>query len=105
MPDMAHAKVMFARRPHARVLSMDLSAAVAVPGVLSIFTGADVPVNEYGLVLFDAPVMVTPLHLVARSSDHAPLPFDGVVRHVGEKLAFIVAETEQIAARRMKICR
>jgi CO/xanthine dehydrogenase Mo-binding subunit len=99
MPDMAHAKVMFARRPHARVLSMDLSAAVAVPGVLSIFTGADVPVNEYGLVLFDAPVMVTPLHLVARSSDHAPLPFDGVVRHVGEKLAFIVAETEQIAAR------
>jgi CO/xanthine dehydrogenase Mo-binding subunit len=101
MPGMAHAKVLFARRPHARVLSMDLSAALAVPGVLAIYTGADVPVNEYGLGTFDAPVMVTPRRMTTddgRPTTNGPSSFDGIVRHVGEKLAFIVAESEPIAA-------
>jgi CO/xanthine dehydrogenase Mo-binding subunit len=56
LPGMAHAKVLFARRPHARVIAIDTSAALAFPGVLAVFTGADVPVNEFGIVLFDAPV-------------------------------------------------
>ena len=90
LPGMAHAKVLFARRPHARVKAIDTRAARALPGVIEIFTGADVPNNEYGLTLFDAPVMV---------GTSGNKPFDGVVRHVGEKLAFIVAETEAIAER------
>jgi len=94
MPGMAHAKVLFARRPHARVISIDASAARAMPGVLAVFTGADLPVNEYGLVLFDAPVMVAPAASAAPEAS-----FDGVVRHEGEKIALIVAETEKIAAR------
>ncbi len=98
MPGMAHAKVLFARRPHARVLRIDLSEAMQVPGVLGIFTGEDVPNNEFGLVLFDAPVMVSPW---AR----ARKPFDGVVRHVGEKLAIVVAETEAVAERARSLIR
>lgn len=94
---MAHAKVLFARRPHALLLAIDTRAALAVPGVIAIFTGADVPVNEYGLSLFDAPVMVTPMNRLDGVAGHKP--FDGVVRHVGEKLAFVVAETEKIAER------
>ena len=90
MPGMAHAKVLFSRRPHARVLSIDTREAASLPGVLGVFTGADVPNNEYGLMLFDAPVMVG----VAGGK-----VFDGVVRHVGEKMALIVAETERIAER------
>jgi CO/xanthine dehydrogenase Mo-binding subunit len=107
MPGMLHAKVLFARRPHARVVDIDLSAARAVPGVVEIFTGSDVPNNEFGLVLFDAPVMVSPMRDGQRvatsrwSTPHDPadrtLAFDGVVRHVGEKLAFIVAESETAA--------
>lgn len=93
MPGMAHAKVLFARRPHARVRHIDTSAALAVPGVLGIFTGADVPNNEYGLVLFDAPVMVSASDAKAQNLKS----FDGVVRHIGEKMAIIVAETEKIA--------
>lgn len=99
MPGMAHAKVLFARRPHARVRHIDLSAALALPGVLGIFTGADVPNNEYGLVLFDAPVMVSALEnggLAAENAQNAK-SFDGIVRHIGEKMAIIVAETEKIA--------
>ena len=102
MPNMAHAKVLFARRPHARVLDIDTLEALQVPGVLAIFTGADMPNNEYGLVLFDAPVMVSPGKSEVRSqkSEGAEQkPFDGIVRHVGEKLAFIVAETEHAADR------
>jgi CO/xanthine dehydrogenase Mo-binding subunit len=97
MPGMAHAKVLFARRPHARVLSIDTRAALQVPGVLGIFTGADVPRNEYGLIFFDAPVMVSPTQPSPRAGG-AGGGFDGIVRHVGEKIAFIVAETEKIAA-------
>jgi CO/xanthine dehydrogenase Mo-binding subunit len=117
MPGMAHAKVLFARRPHARVLSIDTSEALQVPGVLGIFTGADVPNNEYGLVLFDAPVMVSsisdfglPISDVSGSSNRKSKienrkSFDGVVRHVGEKVAFIVAETEKIAERARDLIR
>jgi CO/xanthine dehydrogenase Mo-binding subunit len=104
LPGMAHAKVLFARRPHARVLNIDTSAAMQVPGVLAIFTGADVPNNEYGLVLFDAPVMVTSIY-DSRFKNHDLKPFDGVVRHVGEKLAFIVAESEAAAERARALIR
>jgi len=87
MPGMAHAKVLFARRPHARVRHIDISAALALPGVLGIFTGADVPNNEYGLVLFDAPVMVSALENGSLAAENAPnaKSFDGIVRHIGEK--------------------
>jgi CO/xanthine dehydrogenase Mo-binding subunit len=93
---MLYMKELFARRPHARLLALDLQEALAVPGVVAIFTGADVPANEYGLGTFDAPVLVTPQDRLATLA--TPKPFDGVVRHEGEKLALIVAESEEIAA-------
>jgi CO/xanthine dehydrogenase Mo-binding subunit len=111
LPGMAHAKVLFARRPHARVTSFDLRAALAVPGVLGIFTGADVPNNEYGLVLFDAPVLVSSVELrMANETRHIQFgtrhsAFDTIVRHVGEKIAFVVAETEKIAERARDLIR
>ena len=96
MPGMLYAKELFARHPHARLLTLDLHDALAIPGVVAIYTGADVPLNEYGLGHFDAPVLVTPQDRLA--SMLAPRPFDGVVRHEGEKVALIVAESEEIAA-------
>lgn len=97
MPGMAYAKVLFARRPHARIVDIDTSYAKSAPGVLAVYIGDDVPVNEYGLVHFDAPVMVSPYqHAIAKSGTAT---FDGVVRHVGEKIALVVAESEKIAER------
>ncbi|MGB0387098.1 MAG: xanthine dehydrogenase family protein molybdopterin-binding subunit [Ardenticatenaceae bacterium] len=55
-----HAKVVFSDEPHARMVSMDLSLAEAVEGVVAILTAKDVPVNEYGLTMFDQPVLVGP---------------------------------------------
>lgn len=108
MPGMLHAKVLFARQPHARLKALDLREALRVPGVVAIFTGADVPNNEYGLVLFDAPVMVTPEVLRLPEGERRctlTKPFDGVIRHVGEKLALIVAESEAIAERARNLIR
>ncbi|MCS7060037.1 MAG: xanthine dehydrogenase family protein molybdopterin-binding subunit [Anaerolineae bacterium] len=107
----AYAKVLWSKRPHARVRVIDTRAAEALPGVLAVFTGEDVPVNEYGLITFDAPVLMradvrhripdrshqTPASITNPNSQH-PRLFDSVVRHVGEKVALVVAETEDIAA-------
>ncbi len=96
MPGMCHAKLLFAGRPHARILSIDTSAAEKVPGVIAIFTAKDVPVNEYGLQTPDQPVLCGP------GSDK---PGADVVRWVGDQVALIVAETEEAAARARDLIR
>jgi CO/xanthine dehydrogenase Mo-binding subunit len=90
MEGMLHAKILFAGRPHARILQIDTSRAEAVPGVVAILTARDVPVNEYGLQTMDQPVLCGP------GSSH---PDADVVRFVGDQVALIVAETERAAAR------
>ena len=58
--EMLHAKVVFTDEVHARITSLDTSAAAATEGVHLVLTAADVPVNEYGLTKFDQPVLVGP---------------------------------------------
>lgn len=88
-PDMLFMKILFAERPHARILRMDTSRAQAHPGVVAVFTAKDVPVNEYGLQIPDQPV------LCGLGSDK---PGADVVRFVGDQLALVVAESEEAAA-------
>jgi CO/xanthine dehydrogenase Mo-binding subunit len=80
MPGQLWMKTLFARRPHARVTRLDVSRAEETEGVVKIFSAKDVPVNEFGLIIYDAPVL---------ASD--------TVRWVGEKVALVVAETEEQA--------
>ncbi|GAB4528005.1 MAG: selenium-dependent xanthine dehydrogenase [Anaerolineales bacterium] len=89
MPNQAYMKILFARRPHARIVRLDTSAAEALPGVLAVFTAKDVPVNEYGLIMPDQPVLCGP----GSAKPHADR-----VRFVGDQVALVVAETEAIAA-------
>ncbi len=90
LPDQAYAKVLFARRPHAIVRSIDSSAAEKLDGCIAVFTAKDVPNNEYGLILKDQPVLCGPGSLK---------PGTDRVRFIGDQIAFIVAETEDIAAK------
>ena len=53
-------RIKFSERAHARVISLDKRQAEALPGVVSVFTSCDVPVNEYGLVIKDQPVLCGP---------------------------------------------
>ncbi len=89
MSGMLHMKILFAERPHARITRLDTSKAEALPGVVAVFTAKDVPVNEYGLQKPDQPVLCGP--------GSAKIGAD-VVRFVGDQIALIVAETEEIAA-------
>ena len=82
-----HAVVVFSDQPHARMTAMDLSKARSVPGLVEIFTAADVPVNEYGLTMPDQPVMIG-LDDTGRSD----VPAD-VSRWEADHIALVVAET------------
>lgn len=88
LPDQAYMKILFAQRPHAIVKSIDTSEAKAVEGVLLVLTAADVPVNEYGLIMADQPVLCGP---------GSTKPYADRVRFIGDQVAVVVAETEQIA--------
>jgi aerobic carbon-monoxide dehydrogenase large subunit len=84
---------VFLRSPyaHARIRSIELGKAKAAPGVLAIFTGAD---------LADAKVGGLPCGWLIHSKDGSPMKepphpvlAQGKVRHVGDQVALIVAET------------
>ena len=80
-PGMLHLKLVLAGRPHARILAIDTSDALAHPGVVAVLTAADVPHNAYGLIDADQPVLC-----------------DDVVRFAGDKVALVCAETAEAAA-------
>ncbi len=89
--DALAAMVVFTDQPHARLLHLDTTAAEAVPGVIAVFGGADVPVNEYGLTLFDQPVFIAVDH-----TGRSDVPCD-VSRWEADHLAIVVAETTEAA--------
>ena len=88
LPNQAMMKILFANRPHAIVRKIDTALAEAVPGVLAVLTARDVPVNEYGLIMPDQPVLCGP---------GSSKPFADRVRFVGDQVALVIAETEEIA--------
>lgn len=89
IPGQTYMKVLFANRPHSIVRRIDTSQAEAFEGVLAIFTAKDVPVNEYGLNTPDQPVLCGP---------GSGKPYADRVRFVGDQVAVVVAESEEIAA-------
>jgi len=106
MPGMLHMKILFAGLPHARVLGIDTSAAEKVPGVAGVFTAKDVPVNEYGLQINDQPVLCGPHPTPGPSpaaQERGVKAGTDIVRFVGDQVAVVVAESEQIAAQALKL--
>ena len=88
-PGQAYMKILFAGRPHARIRAIDTRQAEALEGVIAIFTAKDVPVNEYGLIESDQPVLCGP---------GSPKLFTDRIRFIGDQVAVVVAESEAIAA-------
>jgi len=89
LPNMLAAKILFAGRPHAIVKSVDTTAACSLEGVVLVLTAADVPRNEYGLQTPDQPVLCGP---------GSGIEYADRVRFVGDQIAAVIAETEEIAA-------
>lgn len=94
LENQAYMKILFAGRPHALILRVDITQAVALPGVLAVFTAEDVPVNEYGLIVNDQPVLC---------GLNSPKPHADRVRFAGDQVALVVAETEEIAAEALEL--
>ncbi len=91
LPDSLVAKVVFSNEPHARMISMDTSATLAVDGVVDVVTAADIPMNEYGLTMFDQPVLVG-----VDGTGRSKVP-SNVSRWEADQVAVVIAETEDAA--------
>ncbi len=85
--DMLYAKVLHSPHAHARISSIDTSRALEIPGVRCVLTYKDLPRVPYS---------------TAGQSDPIPGPLDcysldNKVRFVGDRVAFVAAESEEIA--------
>lgn len=80
-PGMLYVKILRSTEAHARILSIDTAAARAMPGVVATLTGDEIPENSFGSSYQDQPVLA-----VDR------------VRHQGDGLVAVAAETEQQAS-------
>jgi xanthine dehydrogenase molybdenum-binding subunit len=86
-PGMLFAVTLRSPYPHARIRSINTENARALPGVRAVLTHADVPgENLHGLVYRDWPVLC-----------------HDVVRYVGDAVALVAADTEEIAAEATKL--
>jgi CO/xanthine dehydrogenase Mo-binding subunit len=87
MPGMLHGVVV--RSPHAaaRIVRLDTAAAAAMPGVAAVLTARDVPRNALATDVPGQTTAVGPL----RATLHVLA--DGRVRHQGEPVALVAAET------------
>ena len=91
LPGQTHGVFLRSPHAHARIKSIDISAAAQAPGVVQIFTGAD---------LAEAKVGGLPCGWLIHSKDGSPMKepphpvlAQGKVRHVGDQVALVVAET------------
>lgn len=87
------AKVLHSPVAHARIKSIDLSEARALPGVAAVLCYKDIPRVVYS---------------TAGQSDPIPGPLDtfsldSKVRFVGDRVAFVAAETEEIAEKALRL--
>lgn len=101
---MAHAALVRSPHAHARIRSIDGRAAVSLPGVLAVLTGADAAADGIGPIPHnpdwagppDAELRL-PEGFAVYLTDNTPLPRD-TVRFVGEAVALVIAESAALAA-------
>jgi carbon-monoxide dehydrogenase large subunit len=75
---------------HARINSIDVSAARAVPGVVAVYTAADLPFGQT-----DLPILIPHPNLTHGRTQRCLA--SQIVRYAGEAVAFVVAESRYIA--------
>jgi CO/xanthine dehydrogenase Mo-binding subunit len=85
-PGMLWVKVLRSPLPHAKIKRIDVSKALAAPGVHVVMTGEDFDGARIGKKIVDMPVLA-----------------EGVVRYIGEKVAAVAAESEEAAERAIEL--
>jgi putative selenate reductase molybdopterin-binding subunit len=87
LPGAAHLTLVRSPHPHAEIVSVDTAAALAVPGVLAVFTHRDAPPARYS----------TGRHEQVADDPFDTAVLDRVVRFAGQRVAAVVAETPAAA--------
>ncbi len=94
-PNQLHAYIRRSDRPHATINGIDTAVAKKAPGVVAVFTGADMAADNIGglpcgwqIHNKDGSPMAEPPH---------PVLATGKVRHVGDPVVVVIAETKQQA--------
>jgi xanthine dehydrogenase D subunit len=86
-PDMLYGRVLRSAMPHARILSIDTSAALVFPGVVAVLTYRDIPgLNGFGISTPDQPVFC-----------------EEVVRFEGDAVAAVAATSEEAANKAIQL--
>ncbi|MGZ3411486.1 MAG: xanthine dehydrogenase family protein molybdopterin-binding subunit, partial [Xanthobacteraceae bacterium] len=91
LPNMAYAVIVRSRNAHGKIKKLDVSAAKKMPGVLAVYTGADIVAAGYG-------VLKTVMPLKQRDGSIMQIPVrhalaEDKVRFVGDPVACVIAET------------
>jgi len=87
VPGVLHMKLLRSPHAHARVVAIDTADALALPGVQAVFTHEDAPRRRFSSGRHENP-----------ADDPADTRvLDDVVRHVGQRVAAVVADTEAAA--------
>jgi aerobic carbon-monoxide dehydrogenase large subunit len=94
-PGQLYAYIRRSDRPHAKINDIDAAAAAKAPGVVAVYTGADMAADNVGglpcgwqIHNKDGSPMAEPPH---------PVLAVGKARHVGDPVAVVIAETKQAA--------
>ena len=88
LPGMVHGQVLLSPHAHARITRIDVTSARAAPGVICVLTGKDVAESQL-------PPQFMPEDMGGPKGYRAirPVLAADVVKHVGDRVAFVVAET------------
>src|SRR3989304_8040990 len=82
LPEMLHGKILRSPLAHAKILHVDLSEALKVPGVKGAISGRDIPKKKYGIV--------------PMAKDEYALAIEKV-RYIGDEVAAVVATSIEAA--------
>ena len=89
LPGATHVVYVRSAMAHARIRGIDIAVAQDMPGVLGVFTHADVVADGLGPLPMDMPLLPAGIR--------RPALADGTVRFVGELIAAVVAESRALA--------
>jgi aerobic carbon-monoxide dehydrogenase large subunit len=93
LPGMLHATIVRSPHAHADITGIDVSAARTAPGVHGVFTAADLAPDQLGsIACADNIASIEPMIV-----PHRPALAATRVRHVGEPVSFVIAETMSAA--------